>query len=157
LPEKSEETKKSEDKEAISPIAETTSQTKHTFVSDDGSFNYTVTTGTLILKEEDIEEGEKQKASIFYIAYIKDDDSPDRPVTFSFNGGPGSSSVWMHLGLLGPKRVLVDDDGMPLAHHIGWLIMNSLCLISRIWFLLTRSAPATAGQSLKKNRINFTL
>ena len=130
MPEKSVETKKSEDKEAISPIAETTSQTKHTFVSDDGSFNYTVTTGTLILKEEDIEEGEKQKASIFYIAYIKDDDSPDRPVTFSFNGGPGSSSVWMHLGLLGPKRVLVDDDGMPLVPPYR-LVNNEFSLLDK--------------------------
>jgi len=96
-------------------IEETTSQTHHTITINGEKLNYTVTTGTIILKEEDVEEGEKQKASIFYIAYIKDDASDDRPVTFSFNGGPGSSSVWLHLGLVGPKRVLMDDEGMPIG------------------------------------------
>lgn len=115
MPEKTEENKNTEETQVKSPVEETASQTKHTFVSDGDSFDYTVTTGTIVLKEEDIEEGEKQKASIFYIAYIKDDPEPDRPVTFSFNGGPGSSSVWMHLGLLGPKRVLMDDEGQPIG------------------------------------------
>ena len=59
----------------------------------------------------------KPKASIFFIAYIRDDvdDPSKRPLTFSFNGGPGSSSVWLHLGLLGPKRVQLDEEGFPLA------------------------------------------
>src|SRR5689334_17901401 len=42
------------------------------------------------------------------------EDSAKRPVTFSFNGGPGSSSVWMHMGLLGPRRVVLEEDGSPL-------------------------------------------
>ncbi|MEA3326474.1 MAG: peptidase S10 [Chloroflexota bacterium] len=97
------------------PVQETTSQTKHTIILNDGKINYTVTTGTIILKDEDVEEGEKQKASIFYIAYTKETDKTSRPVTFSFNGGPGSSSVWLHLGLVGPKRVLMDDEGKPIG------------------------------------------
>ena len=53
------------------------------------------------------------RASVFYIAYERNgvDASTQRPVTFCFNGGPGSSSVWLHLGALGPKRVLLSDDG----------------------------------------------
>lgn len=80
---------------------------------------YTVTCGTLVLKEEaekdGAAEGEKPKASVFFVAYTKDDvaDRSTRPLTFSFNGGPGSSSVWLHLGLLGPKRVLMDEIGNP--------------------------------------------
>ncbi|MER3480990.1 MAG: peptidase S10 [Meiothermus sp.] len=80
---------------------------------------YTVTCGTLVLKEETEKdgaaEGEKPKASVFFVAYTKDDvaDRSTRPITFSFNGGPGSSSVWLHLGLLGPKRVLMDEIGNP--------------------------------------------
>ncbi|MER3489036.1 MAG: peptidase S10 [Meiothermus sp.] len=80
---------------------------------------YTVTCGTLVLKEETEKdgaaEGEKPKASVFFVAYTKDDvaDRSTRPLTFSFNGGPGSSSVWLHLGLLGPKRVLMDEIGNP--------------------------------------------
>jgi len=84
-------------------------QTKHTAIIDGQSIPYTATAGTLLLKTE---EG-KPTASIFYIAYTRDDvkDVADRPVTFSFNGGPGSSSVWMHLGMLGPRIVQMGPNG----------------------------------------------
>ncbi|MCA9950950.1 MAG: hypothetical protein KDE48_14965 [Anaerolineales bacterium] len=90
-------------------------QTNHTITIDGKPLDYTATTGTIVLKEESEKdekvEGEKAKASIFFVAYTKDgvDDSAERPITFAFNGGPGSSSVWLHLGLLGPKRVHMDD------------------------------------------------
>jgi len=114
--EKNKKEEMTEGEKAPSPtIEETLSQTQHAITVNGEKMNYTVTTGTIILKEEDIEEGEKKKASIFYIAYTKEDASDNRPVTFSFNGGPGSSSVWLHLGLVGPKRVLMDDEGMPIG------------------------------------------
>ncbi|HTV75580.1 MAG TPA: hypothetical protein VMD57_01175, partial [Candidatus Baltobacteraceae bacterium] len=52
-------------------------------------------------------------ASVFYVAYTRQDvaDSNARPVTFCFNGGPGSASVWLHLGALGPRRVKMNPDG----------------------------------------------
>jgi len=96
-------------------------ETKHTFTINRQEIRYTVTCGTMVLKEEaekkgekDGEsEGEKPRASIFFVAYTRDgvDGIHKRPITFSFNGGPGSSSVWLHLGLLGPRRVLLDDEG----------------------------------------------
>ena len=66
-------------------------------------WKYTATTGFLPLRDAD---GELE-ARIFYVAYTADDvgDRTKRPLLFSFNGGPGSSSVWLHLGALGPKRV----------------------------------------------------
>ncbi len=98
--------------------------THHTLTIDGEVIAYTVTAGTIVLKEEaekkgeeeGASDGEKPKASIFFIAYTKDgvDDPASRPLTFSFNGGPGSSSVWLHLGVLGPRRVLLDDDGFSL-------------------------------------------
>ncbi len=94
---------------------ESTSESHHALRIKGDIIEYTVTTGTIILKEEDVDEGEKQKASIFYIAYTKDEPEANRPITFSFNGGPGSSSVWMHLGLVGPKRVLMTDEGQPVG------------------------------------------
>jgi carboxypeptidase C (cathepsin A) len=97
------------------PVEETQSITHHRIKLHNQEMAYTVTTGTIILKEEDFDTGEKQKASVFYIAYTKDGDNRNRPVTFSFNGGPGSSSVWMHLGLVGPKRVLMTDEGDPIG------------------------------------------
>jgi len=83
--------------------------TKHSLKIDGKEIKYTATAGTILLKLED----GTPKASIFYVAYTKDDvaDPSQRPITFSFNGGPGSSSVWLHLGLLGPRRVQMGDAG----------------------------------------------
>jgi carboxypeptidase C (cathepsin A) len=96
-------------------------ETKHSLVIDGQEIRYTVTCGMMVLKEEAEKkgeregesEGEKPRASIFFVAYTRDmvEDRYKRPITFSFNGGPGSSSVWLHLGLLGPRRVLLDDEG----------------------------------------------
>jgi carboxypeptidase C (cathepsin A) len=81
--------------------------------------SYTATTGTLVLREED----GKAKASLFFIAYARDGvkDLSRRPIAFTYNGGPGSSSVWLHLGAFGPRRVLMDDEGMPLPppYHLA--------------------------------------
>ncbi|VAW05111.1 Carboxypeptidase-related protein, partial [hydrothermal vent metagenome] len=87
--------------------------TQHSVVVNGSTVEYTATAGRMVLTEE---EGKKQ-ASFFYVGYTRDgvEDTSDRPIVFSFNGGPGSASVWLHLGALGPKRVLMSDDGWPLA------------------------------------------
>lgn len=74
------------------------------------ALSYTATTGNLIIKTDD----GKPKASIFFIAYSKDGvkDLSKRSITFCTNGGPGSSAVWLHMGVFGPRRVVLDDDGM---------------------------------------------
>ena len=65
-------------------------------------------------------EGFKPKAEVFITSYTLDDAEPgSRPVTFAFNGGPGSSSIWLHLGLLGPRRVLSGDAGAPAPPPYG--------------------------------------
>ncbi len=100
---KSKETKDSkEPKEKLS-------ETKHTVTIGGQEISYTAKAGTILLRDEE----DKPTASIFYIAYTRDatKDLTARPITFSFNGGPGSSSVWMHLGLLGPRRVHLAEDG----------------------------------------------
>jgi carboxypeptidase C (cathepsin A) len=95
---------------------------------------YSVTCGTMVLKEEAEKEGksegEKPRAKVFFVAYTLDDvaDKAKRPVTFSFNGGPGSSSVWLHLGVLGPKRVDADNDGFAIPPP-GRLVDNDYSLL----------------------------
>ena len=95
-------------------------ETHHTITLNGKTIPYTAITGRLILKEEAEKdgdsEGEKPRAAIFFVAYTRDDveDKSKRPLTFSFNGGPGSSSVWLHLGVLGPRRGLMDEIGNPL-------------------------------------------
>src|SRR6185436_12727790 len=107
--EKKEEKPKAEDKLVVS---------KHSIKIKSREIKYTVTAGTMVLKEETADrekeaEGEKPRAQVFFIAYTRDGvrDAGQRPLTFSFNGGPGSSSVWLHLGVLGPRRVLMQKDG----------------------------------------------
>ena len=73
------------------------------------NFDYRVTAETIALPKPD--EPGKDRAKIFYISYEIESDKP-RPIAFCFNGGPGSSSVWLHLGMLGPKRVELDAAGL---------------------------------------------
>jgi carboxypeptidase C (cathepsin A) len=114
--EKKLEEKKPEDKKP--DLKDNLVESKHTLMIDGKEIKYTVTTGTMVMKEETRDrekesEGEKAKAVFFFVAYTKDEveDKSKRPLTFSFNGGPGSSSVWLHLGLLGPRRVVMGDAG----------------------------------------------
>lgn len=91
---------------AVVPKAEK-SVTHHTVTVDGEEIEYTATAGTLILKND---KGEPV-ASFGYTAYSKDgvEDKSRRPLTFSYNGGPGSSSIWLHMGVMGPRRVVVID------------------------------------------------
>jgi len=89
------------------PAVEHLSKTDHTITINGKTIPYTATAGTLVLKRED----EHPLASIFFVAYTRNDltDKSKWPITYAFNGGPGSSSVWLHLGALGPKRVVMGD------------------------------------------------
>ena len=71
------------------------------------AIEYAATAGTLIVRDDE----DKPIASIGYVAYTRRDGKAGgvRPVTFAFNGGPGSSSLWLHMGVLGPQRVVVSD------------------------------------------------
>jgi carboxypeptidase C (cathepsin A) len=99
------------DKGKPEDIAEKIVPTKHSITINGEVIEYTAKAGTIQLRDNE----DKPTASIFYIAYTKDgvQELSERPITFSFNGGPGSSSVWLHLGLLGPRRVLLHEDGTP--------------------------------------------
>jgi carboxypeptidase C (cathepsin A) len=83
------------------------STTHHTLTIGGQTVSYTANAGTMIMKDD---EG-TPIASIFFVSYTKDGVDPARrPVTYTFNGGPGSSSVWLHMGAFGPVRVAYSDD-----------------------------------------------
>jgi carboxypeptidase C (cathepsin A) len=91
----------------------------------------------------------KTKAEMFFVAYelIGVDQAERRPVSFVFNGGPGSSSVWLHMGALGPKRVQLDPEGRPLPgpgkaidNDQSWLDLTDLVFIDPVSTGLSRAA-----------------
>jgi len=106
--EKPKDDKAKDDKDKKAP-EEKIVASKHSVRIGGQEIKYTATAGTILLKLED----GTPKASIFYIAYTKDDvsDVSQRPIAFTFNGGPGSASVWLHLGAFGPRRVQMGDAG----------------------------------------------
>jgi carboxypeptidase C (cathepsin A) len=89
--------------------------THHQIAINGKTLNYTATTGRLPIKRGD----GKIEAEMFFVAYTLDSqDAAKRPLTFAFNGGPGSASVWLHMGALGPKRVVLESNGfMPAAPY----------------------------------------
>jgi carboxypeptidase C (cathepsin A) len=89
---------------------------QHSITVKRRKLNYTTTTGRVVLRQEVLTDGKfdghQPKAEVFLTTYTLDGTDPKtRPVTFAFNGGPGSSSVWLHMGLLGPRRVVSGDVG----------------------------------------------
>lgn len=94
---------------------DTTVVTKHITTVKGVSFPYTATTGTQPVWNE---KGEPI-ASLFYTYYTRDDIKvrANRPLIISFNGGPGSASVWMHVAYTGPRILNIDDEGYPVQPY----------------------------------------
>jgi carboxypeptidase C (cathepsin A) len=104
------------DKEEHYDVAEVPPVVTHHQLSLNGkTLAYTATAGRLPIKRGD----GKIEAEMFFVAYTLDGQDPaKRPLTFAFNGGPGSASVWLHMGALGPKRVVLQQNGfMPAAPY----------------------------------------
>ena len=112
-PQKREGKKKEAKQDQVKKKLEDQSSVTTGSVTIDGQeIPYTATAGTLVLKKENGDP----LASVFYVAYTRNgvEDLTKRPITFTFNGGPGSSSVWLHLGALGPRLVRSDPEGNSL-------------------------------------------
>ncbi len=94
------------DSESLPIPPETTAVTKHDWVANGKAIHYTATAGNLLVNDAK----EKPIGSIFYTAYTEDGaDAKSRPVTFFYNGGPGSATIWLHMGSFGPVRVVTDS------------------------------------------------
>lgn len=102
--------------------------TKDGSVTIDGKkIDYQVTTAKLTLEKDD----GTPRASVFHVSYLKKNagDLSKRPVLFAFNGGPGSSAVWLHLGTLGPKRVELPGDGTTAPKPPARLVPNEFSIL----------------------------
>ncbi|MBX2877371.1 MAG: hypothetical protein KTR30_34940 [Saprospiraceae bacterium] len=121
------------------------SVTQHSLDIKGKTLNYTATTGFMDMRDE----SGKLRANVFFIAYTKDDvrNIGQRPITYTFNGGPGSSSVWLHMGGLGPKKVRLAPDGnvLPPPYQYDdnpetWLDETDLVFIDPMMTGYTRPA-----------------
>jgi carboxypeptidase C (cathepsin A) len=169
------EVDKEASKDAVEPAP---SVTEHSVTVNGTVIKYHATTGYMILKLEEgkpspvtqhrrfgrdgdgtdatkddapkFKDGVKAVAKLFYIAYTMDDvpDQAKRPVTFLFNGGPGSSSLWLHMGSVAPRRAAITDDGESLPPPYGimdnqstWLDKTDLVFIDPVSTGFSRPLP----------------
>lgn len=122
--------------------------TKHELRLNGKTLSYTATTGMMPIKDQ---KGEIE-ANLFYVAYTLDGvaDATRRPLMFAFNGGPGSASLWLHLGCIGPKRVkMLDDGGLPappyqlVDNDQTWLDQSDLVFVDPVGTGYSRAANTT--------------
>ncbi len=112
-----------EEKKPVPEIEEKEVSKQYTGTFGRKKISYTAKAATQVFEVND------KKVSFFHVAYTQDGADPDkRPVLFCFNGGPGSSTVWLHLGLFGPKRMEFDDDGFKRGMQ-GRLIDNPYSIL----------------------------
>lgn len=136
------------------------SVTHHSLLIDGKELRYTATAGFIVLHKLETDEKKREKnadadglkpvAKLFYIAYTKDGESDPakRPLMFSFNGGPGASSIWLHMGGLGPKRTVFTERGEGLPpparyedNPLTWLDETDLVFVDPVSTGFSRAAP----------------
>lgn len=109
----------------------------------DGAVGYEARAAWTVLREKD-----EPAAEMFSVSYLARETGAERPVTFVFNGGPGASSAYLHLGALGPERVRFNDDGTPPpppsrleGNPESWLAFTDLVFIDPIGTGFSRLVP----------------
>jgi carboxypeptidase C (cathepsin A) len=124
--------------------------THHQITISGKPLRHTATVGLMPIKNE---QTNKVEAHMFYVAYTLDNPSSGRPLTFAFNGGPGSSSVWLHMGAIGPKRVkMLPEGGMPAPpfqiedNPYTWLDATDLVFIDPVGTGYSRALTPELGK-----------
>lgn len=159
---------KDESKKEKEPIP---SVTDHSILIDGRKIEYQATAGYMVLKDfsekkdsskkkddssKDDKEPHKARAKVFFVAYTKKNvsDRSSRPVCFSFNGGPGSASIWLHMGALGPRRTAMSEDGEALPppyrledNSYSWLDKTDLVFIDPVSTGFSRTEPDESPKS----------
>lgn len=106
--------KESKESKESHELKEEVSVTTHSVKINGKEISYNATAGNLLIKDN---HG-KTKASVAYVAYVKTgEETLGRPITFCFNGGPGSSAVWLHIGALGPRRIVLNAEMCPIQPY----------------------------------------
>jgi carboxypeptidase C (cathepsin A) len=140
-----------------------TSMTDHAIVVGGATIDYKATAGYLPVRGE----SDRVVADIFFVAYERQDATPpgtDRPITFAFNGGPGSSAVWLHMGGVGPKRAPLADNGTALPpsdtlvdNDYTWLEFTDLVFVDPVGSGFSRAAPGVDAKKFYEVRQDIEL
>ena len=117
--------------------------THHTLsLAGGGLLNYTATAGYLRL----VDESGKPKAEMFFTAYTMEGQTEARPLTFAFNGGPGASSMWLHMGIAGPVLAMTGQKApagrFVASNPLSWLAYSDLVFIDPVGTGFSRAIPA---------------
>lgn len=133
-------TEKPAEKDA-KPLEDQQFVTRHSVTINGERIGYTAKTGRLVL--HDGEEHATPKVAIFYAAYFRDGvESPrDRPLIFIWNGGPGSSTIWLHMYGFGPRRIAFEGD--PLFDTSRWQLQENEYSLLDVADLVFLDAPST--------------
>src|SRR5688572_4990982 len=125
--EKKPDAPKPEEKKADGEKKDDSVETQHSISIDGHALTYTATAGTITLTKT---YGEP-RAKVFHVAYLRtgDGEPAKRPVCFCFNGGPGSSAVWLHMGAFGPRRVVMPEGGVTAPRPPYALADNEFTLL----------------------------
>lgn len=122
------------------------SECRHTITLNDRLITYKSTAGYMQMKND----ARELQSTLFFVAYTMEGkaDVKTRPITFAFNGGPGSAALWLHMGALGPKRVVMSDEGFMVAqpfryevNESSWLEFTDLVFIDPVSTGYSRPAP----------------
>ncbi|MCE5326527.1 MAG: hypothetical protein LLG01_08935 [Planctomycetaceae bacterium] len=124
--------------------------THHVLKLNGTELRYTATAAFMDLRDDT----GKLQARIFYTAYTRDgQNAATRPLTFAFNGGPGAASLWLHLGAMGPKRVLLADEGKELPKDIRlvdndqtWLGFTDMVFVDPVGSGYSHTAPGVPAE-----------
>jgi len=130
--------------------------TQHSIMVEGVQLDYTASAGTLRVRPDKVDA----EAAVFYVSYRKDgEDAATRPITFVFNGGPGSSAAWLHMGGLGPRRLALNDDGAvpaPPARLVDnaqtWLRFTDLVFIDPVGTGFSRAIASGESSSAEVGR-----
>lgn len=125
--------------------------TRHEMTIDGATVSYIASVGSMPITDE----SGNVEARMFFVAYTVEQapDAPPRPLSFAFNGGPGSASVWLHMGALGPKRIDLNDDGtMPappfrvIDNPDTWLTETDLVFVDPVGTGFSRASKEEFDQ-----------
>jgi carboxypeptidase C (cathepsin A) len=150
---KKDQQQKPEEKPTPEPVPEPVVRS-HTITAGGRELAYTSTAGLMPIHND---KGEEQ-ARLYFTAYTLDGDHApgERPLTIAYNGGPGSASVWLHLGGLGPKRVeMLDDGGMPqppfslVDNEYTWLTATDIVFVDPVDTGYSRATSEESGKKAK--------